>query len=532
MNDSPFWALISANLRLSNPQATNQFRQKGKNGKKLSRALWRQYLTQGIVFLFIYGFLMFTVDFSKFPGIFTHYVALFLLIAVSTGISAVYNVFFESQDLVAYLSLPFKMRDIFMSKIVVVAATIIPMMLPLLILFFLTGWQAGAWAPGAILLALVAFLFVLIVAMALCSLIVFGLARTAIFKKHKKLVTTGLLLFSMLIMVVGILSINNQTNNATSQLHDQAILSPFLPLFQVTVQPLSATGLGSSVLILAVGGLLVGLVRILIVPKLFEQLTQDQSATPSQQKLGSATKQVGSTDLRTVLQRYNRRLLLEPNLLLQIFTASLLMPIVFIISFGFTGTFSLAQADWQWAGVFFAAGLLLALLTVNQYSFIANLISLDQKNFNYIQALPLSLRRYLQQKFHLGYLIQASLNILVALLLKFVFKIPWLLAAVLILGSLLGTYLLCLRYFSRDYRLLNLDWTDLNQLFNRGWGRWGLLLLMSVGLLVGVGVLFAYSMAVLAWHSPWLDACVLAVILGLSAGMHQYYQRRFWRKLP
>lgn len=533
MNNSPFWTLLNVNLRLNNPQVTNQLRKKGKTGKRLSRSLWRQNVSQGLIFVLLYGGLMVTLDFSKFPGFFTHYAALFLLIAVSTGISSIYNVFFDAQDLSSYLSLPFKMRDVFISKIVVVAATITPLILPLFVLFLLTGWRAGVWLPATILLALLLFLLVLIISLALCSLIVFSLAQTAVFKKHRQLVTTGLLFFSLAIMVVGILVINNQANNVSGSLRDQAILQLFLPLFQVLVQPGTLTGLRSALLILAVAAILIVLIRMLIMPKLFESLLQDRQAI--QAKKNSASKTTNRTKstptaLRGILWRYNRQILMAPNLLLQILTSSLLTPVIFIVSVGFSDEISLGSLDWHWSGVFFVGGLFLALLTVNQYGFIANLISLDKKNFDYVRALPVSLRYYLQQKFQLGFLVQAGLNLLVTLLIKVFFNIPWTLFFVLVLGTLWGTYLLCLRYFSRDYRMLNLNWTDLNQLFNRGLGRWGLLLLLSVAFILGLGLIGIYSFAVFTWHNPLLDLAVFAAFLILGLVIRQYYQRHFWQK--
>jgi len=103
MNRRQLKALMSVNLRLINPQLTDRYRKKGVSGIKLTRRLTMQFITNALVFMFIYGFTMFSYDFSKLPGMFTFYVALFILLGFSQSISGIYNIFFASKDLTSYL---------------------------------------------------------------------------------------------------------------------------------------------------------------------------------------------------------------------------------------------------------------------------------------------------------------------------------------------------------------------------------------------------------------------------------------------
>lgn len=157
MNKTQLLELIRVNLRYANPQVTDRARKKGKSGKALTRALINQYLLSGVLFLFIYGMTMFFLDFSQMPGFFTYYVALFSILAFSQGISVIYNVFFESQDLPAYLPLPFRQSMIFSAKILVVALTVTPFVFPMFIVFLLTGWRSGLFLPVTIILAILLF---------------------------------------------------------------------------------------------------------------------------------------------------------------------------------------------------------------------------------------------------------------------------------------------------------------------------------------------------------------------------------------
>ncbi len=162
MISSQLKALININLLFINPQVTDRARKKGKQGKKLTKYILFQYLMSMIIFLAIYGFSMVTIDFSKNTGYFTFYMGLFSVLALSQGISTVYNVFFESQDLAGYLPLPFRQREIFMAKMFVVALSIIPFVLPLFLMYCLTGWRSGVNSVVVLVFSLVLFVLFLI----------------------------------------------------------------------------------------------------------------------------------------------------------------------------------------------------------------------------------------------------------------------------------------------------------------------------------------------------------------------------------
>ena len=190
MSRKKLLALLTTSLRFANPQYTEQARKKGKAGAKLTRSLVLQFVMLAAIFTVIYGGILFMMDFSQMPGYFTMYVGLFSVLAMSQGISVIYNIFFESKDLSAYLPLPFRQSEIFTSKILVVMLTVVPFVLPLLVLFGLTAWQSGILIPFAVVLALLSFVLLVGILLFICALIVLGLTRTKLFQKHKKLMTT------------------------------------------------------------------------------------------------------------------------------------------------------------------------------------------------------------------------------------------------------------------------------------------------------------------------------------------------------
>ena len=103
MNNQQLRVLLAVNLRLVNPQLTERLRKKGTSGSALSKKLTRQFYLNALLFLGVYGLTMIAIDFSKLPGMFTFYVALFILLGISQSIAGIYNVFFAGNDLAEYL---------------------------------------------------------------------------------------------------------------------------------------------------------------------------------------------------------------------------------------------------------------------------------------------------------------------------------------------------------------------------------------------------------------------------------------------
>ncbi|ENZ6558122.1 ABC transporter [Enterococcus faecium] len=516
--------LIRVNLLYVNPQFTNKAREKGKKGKRLTIYLLSQNLLSGLIFLLIYGFAMFAMNFVKLPGFFTYYVALFGMLGLTQSISVIYNIFFEGNDLQVFLPLPFGQGQVFSAKILVVALTIIPFVFPLLVMFILTGWRADLGILLTIIISILLFSLFLIILFCLASLIVFGLARTAVFKKHRKTVSSILLGSSMLIAFAGIMWMNHQTGTIENELTDRHPISILLPFYDAASQPLSQQGLlGWGILAITALGFFLA-VKQLIVPKLTEQLTDSNSEF----KIKRTHKK--NQNVHQLLFSYNAQLVKEPNLIMQVLSSSLLTPIIFILAFALGGEIKLTDLDNKLIGVVFLVGIALAFLTVNQTSFISNLISLDQENFLFIRSLPISMNQYLKEKFRFGWILQSFLTGGIALLSGLSFRLPLFFIPSLLFGSLFGCYLLSLRYFARDYRLLLLNWTNINQLFNRGSGSLGLVATMMGSLIISIILIVLYGMLALFYPFWLVNIPVIGLVLILSALWIVYYQRTFWKK--
>ena len=356
MNKLQLKALMSVNLRLVNPQITDRYRKKGSTGRKLTKKLANQFLINTAIFLLIYGLALVWMDFSKMPGMFTFYLSLFVLLGFSQSISGIYNIFFAGKDLPAYLPLPFREKEIFFSKVLIVISSIIPFTLPMFLVFLLTAVRSGIFVIWSIFLSLLGYLLILSIIILLCALIVFGLTKTTLFKKHQNTVMGILMWVTMIIAIGGIVLMNSTNQSADSGAsHDRPIIGMFMPIFRMFHQPSSISSLITwGALMIAL--IILGIVLIqFVLPHISEQLTQVNTVSVSNQtKKNHRTNQ----GLHQILNSYNFGLLKEPNLLLQVFSSSILFPLIFVVTIAFARIpLNLGTLPAKWLGLIFVAAI-------------------------------------------------------------------------------------------------------------------------------------------------------------------------------
>jgi ABC-2 type transport system permease protein len=235
-------------------------------------------------------------------------------------------------------------------------------------------------------------------------------------------------------------------------------------------------------------------------------------------------------NLRQLLFSYNSQLIRDPNLIMQVFSNSILMPMIFIIAFAVTGQINLNFLGMEYLGVCFTVGIALATLSVNPMSFVANIISLDKENFLFIRSLPLSMTKYLKEKFRFAGSLQLIINAVIVVATGIFFHLPFILLVSALLGNIVATYLLSLRYFARDYRLLLLDWTNISQLFTRGAGNTGLVFLMMGSMLLNALLIALYVVGVMMYPFWWINGPVFILLVIGCVSWYLYYQRNFWQR--
>ncbi|KWT46682.1 hypothetical protein [Lactococcus lactis] len=526
MNLQQIKSLFTVNLLYANPQVTQRQREKNK-AKNLTRSLLIQYGLVSLIMLPIFGLMMLAIDFPKYPGFFTFYCALFALMTFSQALSAILNIFYESKDFRDYLPLPFESINIFIAKFLVVIFVIFPYLMPLLVLFLLTGFRANGIL--GILIGLIGFLLFALLFLTLSVWLITFLVQSKLFQRYKKISQTILLLISMVGIFVGIMYLNNSqtTISSTGHLVDRTTFIPFMPFWKWLVEPFSFCSFLSFVLFLALLIVLYYVFKLRIVPKMFQILLEENTKTRVIQKRKSNKTRSFASQLRI----YNLGLIKNPTLWIQVLTGSFIFPLAMIPGLLSSGL-NLSQLDLKYFAIFPIIGISLALLTINNSSLSSMIISLDRENFNYFKSLPMNLSFYFRVKFHFVFIIQLILDIILSLIIAILLKVPLLFLIGLLIGNAVGVYLTSLHYFVRDWHLLNLNWTTITQLFTRGAGGFRVFIIFFVTIL-GAGSLIGGAVALIMFiPAPLIVNLSILVLLVIPVTLaFRFYQKSFWKKL-
>lgn len=533
--------LIKVNMVYANPQMIEAKRNKeAKKGTPSSSPaymslVWQNLLMLGL-FLFLFGMLFRNINLSQYPGMFTTSTGMFVLMALLQGFYIVYNLFYESRDLVHYLPLPFKEGEIFTAKLVVLLFMMLPYMLPIWMLFFFLGFSSGKailpLIPGSFLL----FVLLTLVVFAFAIVLVHFITKLPVFHKNKQVVTTGLYALSSFGMIAVIFFMSNMEPDEmemTGQALPDVQVLPFVDVFYdmlVTPADLNAwLGLAGWAALLAVLALVV--VKW-VIPTFYQEDTsgtteaaQSGKAVTSQKKMATETKSVNQT-----LLKYHLGLIQDGTLIMQFLSAKVLLPVI-AIGPNLVNGVNLENTPMKLWPVFFFAGFVYTFLTLNAISIVGVIISLERENFLYIKSLPFSLSRYLRFKFVFAFVIEWIIPAALALFFILFARVPLVLGVLFMLGLTLGTLTVSHFYFVRDYRMLHLDWQNLTELFNRGGGTFLQALIIFGSVFGGVLAVVLVTMVLLFSPPVWQQVVGTAVVvlpLLLSIGLLVKYKKTFW----
>lgn len=518
MINRQFLQLMKINLLYANPQLTRRQREKGKSGAALYRSLISQYVIIGIIFGVAFGGMMTLANLNQHVGIFTNLIALFTVIGLAQTVAAIDNIFFESKDLKDYLPLPLNQWAVFTAKFSVVVLTILPMEIPAWVVFVLAGLHPGRFIGISFVVGTLMFVLFYTCLFLICSVAIFSFAQTAIYQKHQKGMTFLMTGLSMVAMFVAIFIMNTGDEAAAA---GAPIIPGFSALHQVVAEPLSMGSLITVSIMLVVIASLGAIMQKVLLPKVLGGLNIQQiSKAPHKHRGGGITRQ---------LLRYNLGLLWNPTLLMQSFSLTLFPVCIFTIIMVFQNNLSLATLTANDAGVTFLAGLAIAMMAINQGSLAGVIISLDRQNLAFIKSLPIGFKQYLWFKFKLVLAIQSLVLIVLAVILGILAKLMWFDLLTLCIGILLGNLVASAYNYTRDWRLLDLTWTNVTQLFNRGGGNLVIGLVTFGALMIGIALIVAYFFLVNTYSPLIVNSLALLLMAAPSIGLLWHYYR-YWQQ--
>lgn len=538
--------LAKVNMIYANPQLIEKRRNKeAKKGTASKISAYGYILGQNIlllaIFVFLFGLMFSSIDLVQYPGMFTTFMGTLILMTVLQGFYLIFNLFYDSKDLAHYLPLPFKASEVFTAKVSVLIFMLLPYLAPVWILFILLGLDAGNLLLLLVPASLILFLLMMAIVLGFSIVLVHLITKLPFFKKHKQGVITGLYSLSSIGMVVSVYFLSNRATasiETTQGMFPDMSVLPFLGVFhQIFVAPEKVAnwlGLLGWGIVLAV---LVFVTFKWVVPS-FYQSEQTASVTPSNGSKQQTKVKEGRvaaqrpTTVNQTLFKYNFGIIQDGTLIMQFLSSKLILPLVVIGPVLFNG-FDLATVPILLWPVFFFAGLMYTFLTLNAVSIVGVIISLDRENFLYLKSLPFSMAQYLRQKFLFAFGIELIIPVLLTIVLMVFFQIPLLFGALFLAGLIVGTLALSHYYFVRDYRLLDLEWQNLTELFSRGAGTWIQVISIFITMFFGVLAVMAISLVILALPpvgQVLFSIAMVLVPLALSAGLLMRYKKTFWKQ--
>ncbi|HEP1522920.1 TPA: ABC transporter permease [Streptococcus pyogenes] len=539
MNWSTIWELIKINILYSNPQSLANLKKRQekhpKENFKAYKSMMRQQALMIAIFLVIYLFMFIGVDFSHYPGLFSFDVAMFFIMSTLTAFSSLYTIFYESNDLKLYIHLPVTSEELYIAKIVSSLGMSTVFLMPLISLLLIVCWQLLG-NPLSILVAIVLFLVLLVSSMVLAIYINAWVGKIIVRSRKRKLISTIMMFVSTFGAFVLIFAINISNNKRTMMdgvFTDYPTIPYFKGFYDVVQAPFSTAALLNFWLpLLLILAMVYGIVTK-VMPTYYREAFYISNENKVKQTKKPVNRPHQNQSLAQLLRKHHLLTLQNATLLTQTYLMPLMYVMLFIgpsLSRG-TGFFKHISPDYF--GVALLFGVSLGVMCATPTSFIGVGISLEKDNFTFIKSLPITLKKFLMDKFCLLVGLQLIVPMVIYLVFGlFVLHLHPLLTIAFCLGYALSLIVQGELMYRRDYRLLDLKWQDMTQLFTRGDGQW-LTMGLIFGNLIVTGVL-GFGAVIIAniIQQPLLISVLLSCLILMVLGLTQLWiQKTFWKSL-
>ncbi|WP_205015698.1 ABC transporter permease [Streptococcus porcinus] len=540
MNWTTVWELVKINILYSNPQALTALKKKQAKKPKANfsayKSMLRNQIMMSILFLFIYVFMFVGVDFSRYPGYFSFYIALFFVMSTITAFTALYTIFYESNDVKLYVHLPIKASELYLAKIFSSVGMGSLFLMPLLSLYVIAYWQMKGLImaiPMAIIMFLVTFFSSNVIAIYLNAWI----GKIIVRSPRRKLIST-LLLFLSSIGAIGLIFFLNATNNSKmmqgAHLVDRVLVPYFRGFYDVMVQPFGMNvlihfWLPLALLLLMAYGIVTG-----IMPKYYQEAlyTGERRKQIKVDKKGKTKAVSQAKSLKSLMIKHHLSTLQDSNLLIQTY----LMPLIFVISFMapiMNMKNSLADfLGYEYFGVSFLVGGIIAAMATTSSTFIGVGLSLERDNFTYIKSLPIPLKAFVREKFYFLLLLQISVPVILYIVIGALLGLHYLIILTMVLGLILVSFIQGQYMYMRDIKYLTLDWQNLTQLFTRGGSQWLTASLIFGSLIVGLGlVVLVVFLSLMTKEALLINSLVFFVLIVLLVIGQFILKKRLWDRI-
>lgn len=492
-----------------------------------------QNIVMAALFGFMYSWLFVRIPLPSFPGLYTHYFLMMGSFVLLQLFYQLFSVFFDSQELNQYLALPFSLMELFLSKIFSIVLSVVGMMVPIMVLVMILGHQTGHSLLWVIPVGILIGLFLLGLIIALEMIIFAALAQTKFFQRHRRVVGAGLYFMSVVVMVLIVLK-NSAFEPVSGAIPDRQVITIFRPFYDLFIPGQMMNALLGLLVWLVVFSVSWWLVLRWVVPRLYGQGSENTQITQKAKKNTAALHDRPS--FNKWFMRYQMRQMGDTGLIMQIFFSKFYMPIIMFMPMLLDSErMSLKELDFGKAsGLFLLYGFAFSIITISNASISGISISLDRQNFNYFKTLPFSFKNYLAKKLFFVSILEWLPGFVMLLGAGLYTQINVLALGLVVSGYTLGILAQAYYYFIQDFRHLNLNWTNIQELSRRGMHRGLRVFLFLVIMLAGSFGLVMLTFYVLS-RPEWLQLLISGlIVVGLGALLviiYLYGQKNLWQKI-
>ena len=529
--------LVDINILYSSQEANlaNLRKKQAKNpGKKVnvSARVLSSYIFSSLLMLFMFINIAFRFPFDKIPVYFSFMVAILLVIAFSTSLTAFYNVFYESKDLVSYRPYAFKESEIIIAKGLSVLLPALPGIVPILAYFLVLYIRLAPslWLDLPLMLLSLALLFVSVTLVMIVA--VHFLAQTTVFRKYQSIFSNVMIGIGVLIPLIFVLFLQSTSGVIVDKVRDiPFLLYPIHIFYKIAVEPFSTEAILGLLAWIGLTLFLLYLSKKKVFPRFYDVILLNSEEKVKKERRNkeriSTTNKKGF--FRMVL-RYNISLLGQGTGVITVLFTSAFLPYLMMIGLISNIRDSQIVPDIHppyWLPLFFIA-LFIAVVNNNITSLHSIALSLERENVDFLKSLPFDFARYVKVKFWIIFAVQSFLPVLILLGLSLYLGLPILSMIYLLVVWTLASVILSYHNYFKDVKNLSTNWSSITDLVNRSNGIVKMVLLLIYGVILSisslVSIFLVQSLAPVLAISLGVGALIL--LLGLAIFGYHYYLSR------
>lgn len=486
--------LVDINILYSSQEANlaNLRKKQAKNpGKKVnvSARVLSSYIFSSLLMLICFSNIAIHFPFEEIPIYFSSMVAILLVIAFSTSLTAFYNVFYESKDLASYRPYAFKESEIIIAKGLSVLLPALTGIVPILAYFLVLYIRL---APSLWL---------------------------------------GLPLMLLSLTLIFIFFLQSTFGSIVDKVRDiPFLLYPLHIFYKIAVEPFSTEAILGLLAWIALTVFLLYLTKKKVLPRFYDVILLNSEEKVKKERRSKERISTTKKGFFRMVLRCHLTLLGQGTGVITVLFTSAFLPYLMMISLISKIRDSQIVSDIHppyWLPLFFIA-LFIAVVNNNITSLHSIALSLERENLDFLKSLPFDFARYVKVKFWIIYAVQSFLPILTLLGLSLYLGLSILSMIYLLVVWIIASVILSCHHYFKDVKNLSTNWSSITDLVNRSNGIVAIVLLfiysaILMALVIGSIFLVQSLSPILAIN---LGVGALIVLLALAIFGYHYYLSR------